>query len=155
MFGVNAHADIDHNLVIMEAFQEACEQKIINACYAFDEWRFPHFGLDIGAEHLCPVKSQEIKVSEATVPDVHGGDIETAMIHAFYPSLVDVEKAKGLPPVPLADDDAGKWLFGDHIHDLSTQGYLGSPADFETVNVKENIEDYAQRITEAIKLRII
>lgn len=43
VFGVNAHGDIDHNLAIIEAFREANEQFHINACYTFDELRFPHF----------------------------------------------------------------------------------------------------------------
>lgn len=155
VFGVNAHGDIEHNIAIIEAFREAHEQLHINACYAFDEWRFPHFGLKMDEPYLCPIKPQTINVSKAEVPDVHGGDIETATIYEFYPALVDVEKAKSLPQIALDDSSGREWLFGGHIKELSAQGYLGSPADFDFVEIQKNIEDYAYRISEAILTRIV
>lgn len=155
IFGVNAHGDIEHNIAIIEAFREAHEKLHINACYAFDEWRFSHFGLKLNEPYLCPIKPQIISVSKAEVSDIHGGDIETAMIYEFYPSLVDVEKAKSLPAVTLDDSSGEAWLFGGHIKELSYQGYLGSPADFENVDVQKNVDDYAYRISEAILGRIV
>lgn len=155
VFGVNAHGDIEHNIAIIEAFREAYGKLNINACYAFDERRFSHFGLSPDEPWLCPVKVQTINVSRAKVPDVHGGDIETAVIHEFYPGLVDTDKAKSLPPVTLDEGNTGAWLFGGHIKELSAQGYLGSPADFEKVEVQKNIDDYADRITEAILRRVV
>ena len=154
VFGVNAHGDIDHSIAIIEAFREASEQLSINACYAFDEWRLPHFGL-IGQEaFLCPIKPQTLVVSTAEAPDVHGGDLETAIIHAHYPHLVDVEKAKSLPPVALKDENGMQWLFGGHIKELSSQGYLGTPSNFEKVDAQRHIDDQADRITTAILSRI-
>jgi creatinine amidohydrolase len=155
VFGVNAHGDIEHNIAIIEAFREVHNQKLINACYAFDESRFHHFGLKLDEPYLCPIKPQTINVSKSEVPDVHGGDIETAMIYEFYPTLVDAEKAKSLSSVTLGEDSVGAWLFGDHIKELSSQGYLGSPADFESVDVQKNVDDYAHRISEAILGRIV
>ncbi|MBL4934183.1 creatininase family protein [Clostridium sp. YIM B02515] len=155
VFGVNAHGDIEHNIAIIEAFREAHEKLHINACYAFDEWRFSHFGLELNEPYLCPIKPQAISVSNAEVPDIHGGDIETAMIYEFYPSLVDADKAKSLPPIALDDSSGEAWLFGGHIKELSCQGYLGSPADFEKVDVQKNVDDYAYRISEAILGRIV
>lgn len=155
VFGVNAHGDIEHNIAIIEAFCEAYHKFKINACYTFPEWRFQHFGLNLKEAYLCPVKSQTINVSKAEVPDVHGGDIETALIHEFYPNLVDVEKAKSLIPVPLTEGSTEAWLFGGHIKELSLHGYIGSPADYDTVEVQKNVEDYASRISEAILNRIV
>ncbi|MDF2943615.1 MAG: crnA [Herbinix sp.] len=155
IFGVNAHGDIEHNIAIIEAFREAREQLHINACYAFDEGRIPLFGLKLEEPYLCPIKPQTIKVSKAEVSDVHGGDVETAMIYEFYPNLVDVEKAKSLPPITLDDESVEEWLFGGHIKDLSSQGYIGSPADFESVEVRKNVDDYADIISEAIISRMV
>jgi creatinine amidohydrolase len=109
IFGVNAHGDIQHNIAIIEAFREAYEQNHINACYAFDEYRFTHFRLKLDAPYLCPIKPQTINVSKAKISDVHAGDIETAMIYEFYPTLVDVEKAKSLPPVILDNSSSEAW----------------------------------------------
>jgi creatinine amidohydrolase len=150
VYGINAHGDIEHNLAIIEAFQEATEKLGMNACYAFDESRLQPFGLTGHEPYLCPIKPQTITVSMAKVQDVHGGDIETSTIYEFYPHLVDIEKAKSLPPVSLNNDKVNEWLFGGHIKELSPEGYLGSPTDFESVEVVKNIEDYAYRISEAI-----
>ena len=154
VFGVNAHGDIDHSVVIMDAFKEASAAYDMQACYAFDEGRLEPFGLSGEEPYLCPVKPQTLTVSTAAVPDVHGGDIETATIYRWYPDLVDVDKAKTLPPVPLEDHRAMDWLFGGHIQELSAQGYLGSPAAYENVLAQENMDDYAARITQAILDRL-
>lgn len=154
VFGVNAHGDIAHSLAILEAFRQASAALQITACYAFDQARLVHFGLTGEEPYLCPVAPQRIAVSSAAVPDVHAGDVETATIHAFYPELMNAERAKALPPVSLPDERGGDWLFGGHIHALSSQGYLGAPADFESVLAQENIDDYADRITQAILKRL-
>lgn len=150
VFGINAHGDIEHSVTIIEAFREASEQLEINACYTFDEQRLQPFGLSGNEPYLCTVKPQAIIVSKSAVSDVHAGDIETATIHEFYPSLVDVERARQSEPVTLNKDRVYDWLFGGHIKELSPNGYLGSPADFEDVDVQKNIDDYACRISEAI-----
>ena len=155
IYGVNAHGDIEHSIAIIEAFKEATEQLKINACYVFGEWRLSHFGLSGNEPYLCLIKPQSIVVSTTEVSDVHGGDIETAMIHEFYPHLIDVEKAKLLAPVALDDDKVGQWLFGGHIKELSSEGYLGTPANYENVDVQRNVADYANRISKAILGRIV
>lgn len=81
---------------------------------------------------------------------VHAGDIETATMHHFYPDLTDIQCAQALPPVALGDDKIMTWLFGGHTAQLSPAGYLGAPADFETVTVLKNINDIAERVSEAI-----
>jgi creatinine amidohydrolase len=154
VFGVNAHGDIEHSIVILEAFKEASAARKMQACYAFDENRLVHFGLTGAEPYLCPVKPQTISVSFSSVPDVHGGDVETATIHHFYPGLADIEKAKTLPPVALPEERGMDWLFGGHIRELSAQGYLGDPAAFESVKVQDNIDDYANRIMRAIMDRL-
>ena len=78
-----------------------------------------------------------------------------ATIHEFYPHLVDIKKAKLLPPVELDEAKAEQWLFGGHIKELSSEGYLGSPANYDSVDVKKNVDDYAYRISEAILRRIV
>lgn len=154
VFGVNAHGDIEHAVAIMHAFKEANEQLGIAACYPFAEDRLCHYGLTGNEPYISPIKPQEIKVSKAPVGDVHGGDMETATINAFYPHLVDAKKAKALPDVALDNDKGEAWLFGGHIKELSPEGYLGAPAYYDSVDIQGNIDDYAFRISEAIIKRI-
>jgi creatinine amidohydrolase len=150
IFGINAHGDIDHNLAIIDAFREAHAQLAVDARYCFDEWRIPLFGLDRHDDFLCPVKTSELSTQASPFVDVHGGDLETATIHRYYPDLVDTVTAQQLPPVGLNDDRVNDWLFGGHIRELSPDGYLGAPAEYPQVDAAAHVSDRASRITEAI-----
>lgn len=154
IFGVNAHGDIDHSLAIIEAFKNASEQLEVNACYAFDEWRLPHFGFSGDEPYLCPIETLTVKVGDTDMPDVHGGDLETAIMNYYFPHLVDVSKAKSLPPVSFDDGNAEKWLFGGHIKELSHEGYIGSPSKYVNIDVEKYINDYTEQISKAILERI-
>lgn len=154
VFGINAHGDIEHQVAIVEAFKEASETLDIQACFAFPQAVMHHYGLSGSEAFICPVRPQSVCVSAASVPDVHAGDIETATMAHFYPELVDVEKAKSLPPVALGDERIMAWLFGGHTAELSPQGYLGAPAEFGRVEVLKNVEDIAERVSEAILSRV-
>ncbi|HSV86695.1 MAG TPA: creatininase family protein [Levilinea sp.] len=150
VYGVNAHGDIEHSVALVETFREATEKLNLKAGYAFSESLLHHYGLTGAEPYICPVKPQAIQVSQAASPDVHAGDIETATIHHFYPDLVDVERARSLPPTRLGDDKIMSWLFGGQTAELSPNGYLGSPADFEGVDVVNNSNDIADRIADSI-----
>jgi creatinine amidohydrolase len=126
----------------------------IQACYAFLQSVMHHYGLNGSEPYICPIKPQAICVSTSKYADVHAGDIETATMNHFYPGLVDTQKEKSLPPVALGDDKIMTWLFGGHTKELSPEGYLGAPADFEGVEVLKNIGDIADRISDAILERI-
>ncbi|HMN59459.1 MAG TPA: creatininase family protein [Anaerolinea sp.] len=136
--GINAHGDIEQNVTILEAFSAAVMQ---------------HYGLTGEEPYLCPVEAQTASVSASAVPDVHAGDIETATMHHFYPALADAEKARSLPPVQLGEDKIWPWLLGGQAKDLSPNGYVGAPADFEQVDVLRNITGIAERVAEAIVAR--
>lgn len=155
IYGINAHGDIDHSISIIEAFKEAGEKLGINARYTFDEWRLQPFGLSGSEQFISPIKPQTVKINNSVFPDVHAGDIETATMYRFFPKITDVEMAKSLPPVTLGDDKIMTWLFGGHTAELSPEGYLGAPADFEKVDVLTNLNDIALRITDTVLKTII
>ena len=153
VFGVNAHGDIEHQVTAMNAFKEAYEQLGITACFPHADFMLHHFKLSSDEPYFYSIAPQEIKVSQAEVWDVHGGDMETATINAFYPHLVDTEKAKSLPDVSLGEEFEA-WMFGGQLKQISPQGYLGSPKSYNSVDITKNVEDYAQRISDAIIARL-
>ncbi|MFZ6026214.1 MAG: creatininase family protein [Chloroflexota bacterium] len=150
VYGVNAHGDIEQHTVVIDAFKQASQTLPIDAAYAFSQSVLHHYGLNGSEAYLCPVEPQTIRVSASQYPDVHAGDIETATMSHFYPLLTDTQKAKCLAPVVLGEDKIMAWLFGGHTQELSPEGYLGAPADFESVAVLANLDDIAERIAEAI-----
>lgn len=153
VFGVNGHGDVEHKITAVKAFQDACEQLKITACFPYDSFMTDFLGFRKDEPYFYEIKESDIQISAAEVSDVHAGDIETAIIHAFYPNLVDTEIAKSLPDVALGDNFEA-WMFGGQLKQLSPQGYLGSPSNYGSVNINQHVEDYAIRITEAILLRI-
>jgi creatinine amidohydrolase len=155
VYGINAHGDIEHSIALIEAFKEVTEKLAINACYTFSQDIMHYYGLTGNEPYICPIKPQTIRISTSQYADVHGGDIETAAMHKFYPHLTDIEKAKSLPPVALGDDKIMTWLYGGHTKTLSPEGYLGAPAEFESVEVINNFNDIAYRVSEAILGHII
>jgi len=150
IFGINAHGDIEHSIALIEAFKEAAVELNINARYTFAENILHHYGLSGDEPYICPIKPSKVNVSSSKYPDVHAGDIETAAIHEYYPKLVDTDKAKSLPPTSLDDEKIMKWLYGGNTKELSPDGYLGSPADYEGVEVLTYFNDIANRVTKAI-----
>ncbi len=155
IFGINAHGDIEQQLAIMEAFKAVSGIDGLLAAYLFPKNILHHYGLTGEEAYLCPIEPQAIGVSASAVPDIHAGDIETATIHTFYPGLARVEIAEQLPPCSVADDHIMDWLLGSKAQEISPAGYLGSPRDYKSVKVQENMNDYAERFTQGIlqKLR--
>lgn len=155
VFGINAHGDIEHSVAMIEAFREINEKLSIHACYTFSQNIMHHYGLTGDEPYICPVKPQTIQINTSKYPDVHGGDIETAVMNHFYPNLTDTERAMALPPVELGDDKIMSWLFGGHTKELSAEGYLGAPVDYEGVNVLSHLNDIANRVSEAILQHLV
>jgi creatinine amidohydrolase len=154
IYGVNAHGDIDHNIAIIEAFKETAEVLKINTSYTFRKEIMHHYGLSGTETYICPIEIQKIEVSKSQYPDVHGGDIETATMNKYYPEITDINEASNLPPITIAEDLIMKWLLGGYTKELSENGYLGSPSEYINVDVERNINDIAERITDAIKLHM-
>ena len=155
VFGVNWHNDIEHRIVAMYAFKDACEQLKITACFPHDNYWMPDTLGIHSSDPCCYTVEPPVKqYSKAPVWDVHGGDMETAVIHASYPHLVDTEKAESLPDVPLPDGKFEAWMFGGALSQLSPQGYLGSPSSYASFDVPGFIEDNARRIVDAIIARL-
>jgi creatinine amidohydrolase len=150
VFGINAHGDIEQHIAIVEAFKAVTRTADCLAAYLFPKNVLHHYGLTGAEPFICPVEPQTICVSASTVPDIHAGDIETATLQAFYPSLARVEIAEQLAPRSVADESIMDWLLGGKTKDLSPDGYLGNPSAYRSVKTLENMTDYAERFTQAI-----
>ncbi|MBN2435517.1 MAG: creatininase family protein [Spirochaetes bacterium] len=150
VYGINAHGDIEQNILFMNSFKNAYEQIGLNASYCFRKEVLHHYGLTGNEEYICPVSPQEIIVSVAKESDVHGGDIETAIINKYYPAYVDVNIAKKLPAITIESGKEMEWILGGKTKEMSKDGYIGNPSAYDQVKINEHIEDTANRYIEAI-----
>lgn len=149
-YGINAHGDIEQNILFMSAFKEAVDRFGIKARYCFRSEVLHHYGLTGDEEHICPISPQSITVSESKAKDIHAGDIETAIISRYYPSRADTETAKRLPGVSIEPEREMEWLSGGKTKELSGMGYMGDPANYDSVRIKEHIADITDRYVRAI-----
>jgi creatinine amidohydrolase len=154
IFGVNAHGDIHQHVMILDAFKEASAEPGACCAYVFPREIMHHYGVTGDEAHVCPLEPSSIRASEARAPDVHAGDIETALIARHYPGLADTELALTLPPVTLPGERAMEWLLGGRASELSPEGYLGDPADYAAVRIDDYVADHASRIVSAIKSKL-
>ncbi|MBN2443566.1 MAG: creatininase family protein [Spirochaetales bacterium] len=150
IYGINAHGDIEHSVAMIDVFKKISEDYSINCRYTFYKDVMHHYGLNGTEAFICPITPQKIKINTSEYQDVHAGDIETAIMHQFYPDLTDINKAASLPPVSLDNEKIMTWLYGGHTESLSPGGYLGSPADFGTVEVLKHLNNLASGISTAI-----
>jgi len=153
VFAVNGHGDEEHKMVAIRAFQKACKQLGMTACFPYEDFMQTRYGYKNDAPYFYTIPPTTQKFSQAPIGDTHAGDAETATIHAFYPHLVDTQTAKNLPDIPLGAryDD---WMFDGQLKEMSPQGYLGAPAFYDRYNANKSVDDRARRYTDAIITRI-
>jgi creatinine amidohydrolase len=150
VFGVNAHGDIEQHILCMESFKEAYEKTGIQSVYCFPKDRMHFYGLRGDEKYICPVEPQMITISSSDEPDIHGGDIETAVIQSFYPQSVNTSLAKKLPPVRIDPEKEMEWMFGGKTHEMSPNGYVGNPSKFDEVQIEKHLNDVSERYVHAI-----
>ncbi len=80
--------------------------------------------------------------------DVHAGWLETGIVAAYLPGLVDVELARTLEPTRLSWEDAGRWI--RDMKSVTPLGYAGDPAAFDAEAARQYVEELTTNMAEAI-----
>jgi len=150
IFGINAHGDIEQNILFMSSFKEAREKAGIGARYCFRKEVMHFYGLGGNEDFICPIPPQEIRVSSSPEPDIHAGDIEPAIMSSLGEHYADTALARELPATSIEKEREMEWILGGKTKELSAQGYLGNLALFEEVRVEEHLADVAERYARAI-----
>jgi creatinine amidohydrolase len=150
VYGINAHGDIEQNILLMNAFHEASEKLGMKAVYCFRKEVMQLYGLTGTEAHISAIEPSALTVSVSEEPDVHAGDIETAVIASQYPGRADLDVARNLPPVTFEPGKDMDWLLGGKTKELSPKGYMGNPARYAEVDVERHLTDTAKRYAEAI-----
>ncbi len=150
VYGINAHGDIEQNVLFMTAFKEAHDAIGIDSRYCFRSEVMHFYGIKGDEPFICPIPRQEIAVSDADAKDIHAGDIETAIINRYFGDCVDSALAKTLPAVEIAQEREMEWIIGGRTREMSEMGYAGDPSRYDTVRIDEHIEDVTKRYVDAI-----
>jgi creatinine amidohydrolase len=150
IYGINAHGDIEQNVLFMDSFRSAYAQIGIRARYCFRKEVMHLYGLDGHEDFICPVEPAGISVSAASESDVHAGDIETAVMVRYFGRCADTAVAETMPPVTLEPGKEMEWLLGGKTKELSANGYVGNPARYAEVRIDAYMDDISQRYATAI-----
>jgi len=150
IFGINAHGDIEQNILFMNSFREAREKGGIGPRYCFREDVMHFFGLGGEEDFICPIPHQAISFSSSAEPDIHAGDVETAIMSRLGADYADTALAKELPATSIEKDKEMEWILVGKTKEISAQGYLGNPALFDKVRIEEHLADVTERYARAI-----
>lgn len=150
VFGVNHHGDPPHAIALMEAFQEAGQGVGINARYVLEHRLKERYGLTGDEPHVTFLGPEVIETPNTGFLDIHAGAVETAQMLRYYPEQVDLELTRRLEPLVLDQEEIRQWMAGGpRTTELTPDGYLGHPADYDKVIVQ--FEAYSQGIARYIR----
>ena len=127
VFGINAHGDIEQNILFMTAFKEANEATGINSVYCFRSEVMHFYGLNGNESYICPIPQQNIVVSDAKVKDIHAGDIETAIINKYFSSCIDKDIVKQIPAIGIEQEREMEWIMGGKTRENVRNGICRRP----------------------------
>lgn len=146
------------NMTWVEIKQQADQNAIVLLPMGVIEEHGPHLCLatDIYSAHIyCLEVKQKLKengVQAIIAPPFYWGICQAG--NGFIGSFkIRPETAKSLPDVALGNNFEA-WMFGGQLEILSPDGYLGSPASYDSVSIEQYIEDCANRISEGIMFKI-
>ncbi|MBN1139691.1 MAG: creatininase family protein [Anaerolineae bacterium] len=133
VFIINAHADPEHERVLLDAVQEARVTLGLEAYAIVEDFKLELAGLTGQEATLVVTGTPPADGPELESVDIHAGTIETAMMMAYFPAQVNAGAAKELAPTQLSFEDVLTWQQGGSAaRHMTPLGYFGAPADYET-----------------------
>jgi creatinine amidohydrolase len=152
VFNINTHGDGQHIGMIIQALENARQELDLETCFLFSEERAKRTPFSGKEPHILIFESPALEKTPPKYMDVHAGWLETGIIAAFMPGLVDVELARTLKPTRLSWDKAARWL--RHAREVTPLGYLGDPASHDKEAARSYVEELTTNMAEAIAKEI-
>lgn len=152
IFTINTHGDGEHIGIIIQSLRDARSEMGIETSFLFSEERAKRASISGKEPHILIFKSPALEKSPPKYMDVHAGWLETGIIAASMPGLVDVELARTLKPTRLDWSQAGKWL--RHTREVTPLGYLGDPASHDKEAARAYVEELTANMAAAIAKEI-
>ncbi|MFC1477314.1 creatininase family protein [candidate division KSB1 bacterium] len=152
IFTFISHGDGSHVLTTLECMQNARRDLGLNTCCLVSDRDVPRYRLSGGESHVLVHKFPPIDLPPMQYLDVHAGLIETGLVAAYFPGLVDTNLARKLEPSRVKLEDAAAWL--QDTRRVTPLGYAGDPASFNAVMAKEFWNTQCRFIADAIEQKL-
>jgi creatinine amidohydrolase len=149
---VNHHGDPDHNRALIDAMMEARMDTGIRAYLVTTEFNAKRWNLLGRNEVLIQVSSPPPAGFAPTFVDRHAGAGETNTLAYYFPSTVNAQMARELPPTEVTWEGFQTWLEGWTVsRGMTPQGYVGDPARFDANKGKADTEATVKRMADVIQ----
>jgi len=133
IFLVNLHGDLQQNLTILEAARKAHEELGVGVHFVLPDFLLGRAQLSEIKPYMMVIPSRPLAQAEDSPQaflDVHAGGLETSLMLADFPELVDLEKAKALGSSRTTLAGLMAWeQGGEGAREVTPLGYLGNPSD--------------------------
>ncbi len=148
VFFINSHGDGTHNSVIIETLKKAGGSLDMRVNFLLSEARAARTSLTGKEPHILFFAATSLEASPPRYMDVHAGWLETGIVAAYLPGLVDTKLARILEPTRLSWADAGRWI--KDMKAVTPLGYAGDPAAFDAEAARQYVEEVTTNMAEAI-----
>jgi len=149
IFYFNSHGDGQHIMTGLQSILAARKDLNLNIRYIIGEDELQRFGVTGKEPFLLLHKSPSTDEEPQEFLDIHAGALETGLVAAYYPDLVNMELARTLKPTNLTGPDAGEWI--KDAKKVTPLGYFGDPANFNVEESKEYWDASCKFIADAIE----
>lgn len=149
IIAVNIQGDPQHNTALLQAVQQARNEKI-NVFYLLPDQSLGQYNLSGAEDFLIPYNMPSFSTSSMYV-DLHAGTFETSWLSAVYPEYVKTSIVTTLQSTKTTPDEASVWSKGwDEVRRAFPLGYCGDPSRVEVKKAQEFEAKLIEQIVGAI-----
>jgi creatinine amidohydrolase len=151
-FTINWHAEVKHNLTILEAVKEARQKTGIKAFAVLTDTETRNLKLGGNEDYVTIRKSAPPTPPTFPYLDLHAGSQETALMLAYFAEQVKISMINSLKPTKITLEDLKIMRKGgDDARNLIPQGYFGNPAGCNLPEAVHEINEIARTNADLIK----
>jgi creatinine amidohydrolase len=151
-FTINWHAEVKHNLTILEAVKEARLKTGIKAFAVLTDMETRNLKLGGNEDYITIRKSTPPAPATSPYLDLHAGSEETAIMLAYFAEQVKINMINSLNPTKITVEELKIMRKGgDGVRDLIPLGYFGNPAGCNLPEAVKELNDIARTNADLIK----
>ncbi len=150
VFNINSHGDGLHIQTAVEAIRSARDELGLDIKYLLSNFDAKRSGLtDKVPPFLLVHKSPDMsEFFTQKYLDLHAGAWETGAVAAFFPDVLDEEKARQLEDSKTTADQIQEWV--QNMKKVTPLGYLGDPSKFDGEAGRKDVEEGCRLMADAI-----
>ena len=150
VFNINSHGDGLHIQTAVEAVRAARDELEMDVKYLLSEFDAKRSGLpDKVPPFLLIHKSPDMtEMLAQKYLDIHAGTWETGAVAAYFPDVLDEEKARELEDSKTTADQIQEWV--RDMKKVTPLGYLGDPSKFDAEAGRKDMEEICRMMADAI-----